>query len=181
MKQIQYVITGRENDDLQALACALEKTGCKAHATGDIDLFVYNIAPVTCGKEDYAKLIKAYDETALGLLRAVAQALPQMAAGKKRLCFVTADASSVNLTKEGYDYQKIIMAACNMAIATLFNRLSPEGYTFRVFAAGSEPAADASYAADYFLQDRSMEEESHRHSDEKRLVMRGRYENEIPW
>ena len=77
----------------------------------------------------------------------------------------------------------MISAACNMAIRIMFNRLRPLGYTFRVFAAQDINSPDeASYAAEYFITDRSLEEEEPNiRSDENRIVMRDMYEVEIPW
>ena len=67
-----------------------------------------------------------------------------------------------------------------MAIHTLFNRLVEEGFTFRVLVLDDFSAGEASYALTYFLQDRSLDD-SVLHADEKRLVMRDKYEREIPW
>ena len=99
----------------------------------------------------------------------------------KRLCFITTLRSGINHVLGADHWERIIAASCNMAIRILFNRLTQEGFTFRVFAVEDFAENSASYAMDYFLQDRSFEEESDLHSDEKRLVMRDKYEREYAW
>jgi hypothetical protein len=77
--------------------------------------------------------------------------------------------------------------ALNMAVSMLFNRLRPEGYTFRLYHPGwmrsymggsknteadLEPEEAAVPAVTYFLRDRA---------DEDRLILRDWQGHEWPW
>lgn len=156
-----------------------------------LDMFVYIIKPP--GEEDqsilndldFDKLQDGYENIAIEMIKEVSDSLDLFGDPEKaRLCFVNYVESSVNMANyHKGDYGRMINAACNMAIRIMFNRLRPLGYTFRVFAAqdGDNPL-EASYAAEYFLTDRSLEEEEPQiRSDENRFVMRNMYEEEIPW
>jgi hypothetical protein len=69
-----------------------------------------------------------------------------------------------------------------MAIKTTFNRLRPEGYTFRLYGVKNfGDSRECPAIADYCVWNRSQEEESPVHSDENRLVMRDKSEIEYPW
>ena len=155
----------------------------EAEKDEDVDILVFCINPPSCDEFDYDALLKAYDNTALELLRKTAKYLPRLDRGtKKRLCFITAIESSINNTRTSDHWERIISAACNMAVKTLFNKLSPSGYTFRVYGVMDfKDLTEASYAVSYILQDRSLEEESWQHSDEKRIVIRDKQEREYPW
>jgi hypothetical protein len=177
---MKYTLAGKQNEYIKNLGEQLQKLGYEV-SQQETDIFVYCIDPENFAQDDYEKMAKVYEETALNLLKSVGRILPKMEKGKKRLCFVTKTASSINYTETTEGFEKIVMAACNMAITTLFNRLNPEGFTFRVFAAENFETECPSYAAEYFLADRSMEESSHRHSDEKRIAMRNWCEREIAW
>ncbi|MDR2020169.1 MAG: hypothetical protein LBQ14_05310 [Treponema sp.] len=149
-----------------------------------VDMFVYIIDPPPCGRNDYGNLLSGYQSTAIGLLNAVSRLLPRMEQGEgKRLCFINRLASSINFAGifDG-GFERIISASCNMAIKILFNRLRPAGYTFRLYGAENfESSDECPYIADYFIRNRSLEKESEAHSDENRLVIRGRFEIEYPW
>lgn len=180
----KIALEGMADFFIDGLAKEFQKAGHEVvKKSGEADIFVYCINPPACEAEDYSALLKAYDGTAMELLRKVSEYLPLLEKGsKKRLCFITSPDSSINNTKTSDHWERIVSASCNMAIKTLFNRLSPLGFTFRVFAAEDfNSLVEASYAAEYILQDRSMEEESHQHSDEKRIVIRDKYEREYPW
>lgn len=180
----KIAIEGQADFFKEELKIEFEKAGAvEAKESEAVDILVYCINPPSCEAADYNALLKAYDDTALELLRKVSEYLPLLEKGKKkRLCFVTSLDSSINNTRTGGHWERIISASCNMAVKTLFNRLNPLGFTFRVFAAEDfKNPSDASYAVRYMLQDRSMEEESHQHSDEKRIVIRDKYEREYPW
>jgi hypothetical protein len=166
------------------LSCFREMGYEGAPENGPTDLFVYVIDPPPCGEKAYDDLLKAYQASALRLLETVSNVLPRLEKGQgRRLCFVTGLSSSVNLAGEiEGGPERIISAACNMAIKTLFNRLRPEGYTFRVYGVKNfDDDRECPAIADYCVRNRSLEEESPVHSDENRLVMRDKYEKEYPW
>lgn len=184
MMEQRIALTGARNSFVEALINEFRKSGHKVSSENEaLDVFVFCIDPKECGSTEYDALFEAYENTAMRLLREVSVNLPLLELGKKkRLCFITTTNSSINCTNDSNHWERILSASCNMAIKTIFNRLNPLGYTFRVFTVENyNNLGDASYAADYFLQDRSFEEGSYLHSDEKRIVMRDKFEREYPW
>jgi len=147
---------------------------------------------------DYDEMHRLYDVNALGPLRVVSAFLPLVAAGQmKRLCFVSSEAGSINRAQRtswyGYCMSK---AALNMGIKILFNRLRPEGYTFRVYHPGwmrtymsgkkgmdadMEPEEAAGPALAYFGSHLHADDRDLWHSDEDRLVLRDWQGREWPW
>lgn len=177
------ILSGADNSYMSLLKAEFKKAGHNIIVGAEnADMLVFCIDPDECGQTEYEKLIKNYELYALGLLNTVnAYLLLMKESNLKRLCFITTLRSSINHVTEADHWDRIIAASCNMAIRILYNRLSGEGFTFRVFAVEDFTENSASYAMDYFLQDRSLEEESDLHSDEKRLVMRDKYEREYAW
>lgn len=181
--EYKITVTGQEDAFKKKLKEEFHRTGHKVSVEREeTDILVYIINPPSCTVLDYDDLLKAYDGYALQLLRTVEEYLPFMSKGKKRICFITTIHSSINCTTDNTHWERIVAASCNMAIKTLFNRLNPIEFTFRVFGVKDfRDLSNASYAVDYIIQDRSMEEESYQHSDEKRIVMRDKFEREYPW
>jgi hypothetical protein len=182
MKHIE--IAGGGGEFRRSLLASFTDQGCAGASAGEgLDLFVFVVDPPPCSPTDYDGLKAAYHSTALALLETTAAALPRLEKGTaKRICLVNKLSSSVNLalSVEG-GFERMAAAACNMAARTLFNRLRPLGYTFRLYGAADLSAGECGYIAEYCLRDRSLEEESALHSDENRLVMRDRYEVEYPF
>lgn len=182
MKQ-NVILSGACNSYMRRLKAEFKKEGHNIVVGAEkADMLIFCIDPEECGQCDYKKLMRNYELYALGLLNTVNAYLPLMkGSGSKRLCFVTDLRSSINCVSGDDHWERIIAASCNMAIRILFNRLAREGFTFRVFGVDDFAEDSASYAMDHFLQDRSLEEESDLHSDEKRLVLRDKYEREYAW
>lgn len=151
--------------------------------TDRVDVLINN-AGITGGRGelgvdlDYAAMQKAYDVNALGPIRVVEAFLPLMADGMRRLCFVSSEAGSIakSYRTNGFGYY-MSKAALNMAVKITFNRLRPEGFTFRLYHPGwirsymsgkkgthadLEPEEAAELALPFFLGDRD---------DEDRLVL----------
>ncbi len=148
--------------------------------------------------QDYAEMQRLYNVNALGPLRVVEAFLPLTDRGQmKRLCFVSSEAGSINRAQRtswfGYCSSK---AALNMAVRMLFNRLRPEGYTFRLYHPGwvrsymsgtkntqgeLEPEEAAVPALAYFLRERAYDPHVATRSDEERLVLRDWQGVEWPW
>ena len=177
------ILAGGTNLYTKNLETELEKLGHHIITDGETaDMLLFCIDPAECKRDDYEELLDNYEKYALGLISAVNEYLPLLERGNtKRLCFLTMLRSSINHVSEAEHWERIIAASCNMAIRILFNRLSREGFTFRVFGVEDFSEDSASYAVEYFLQDRSLEVESDLHSDEKRLVLRDKYEKEYAW
>ena len=93
---------------------------------------------------------------------------------------ITESGSSISWTKETDDFAyHMSLAAIHMMEKLYFNRLRPEGFTFRCYAEeGSGGICGAEYIERGLCYD---EKEPYIHSDENRLVMRDRYLHEIPW
>ena len=131
---------------------------------------------------DFEALKKAYDYNTLGVIRAINAFLPLLEKGEgKRIAVLTNRESSNNLTRENTRFgDHMAHAPLNMAMSQLFNGLRPEGYTFRLYVPENMDAYDP-FAAEYILRNRSVDAESHRHSDEDRLVLRDAMNLELPW
>lgn len=106
--------------------------------TEQIDILI-NVAGISGGIER-GLLGKTYSVNSVGAIRMVDTFLPLMQQGRKILCFFSSEAGSVALSDRsdmgqwlGYCSSK---AQLNMAVRLMFNRLSPEGYKFRVYHPG---------------------------------------------
>ncbi|MDD4797084.1 MAG: SDR family NAD(P)-dependent oxidoreductase [Eubacteriales bacterium] len=162
-----------------------------ADAAGGIDMLVLNCvgaAPTGTILDglDYAAIADAYDAQTLSPLRAVHHFLPLLRAGAgKRICYVTTCEGCNNLCDDTRDYgAHLSRAALNMQARILFNRLRPEGFTFRLYCRDSDAPdhLQGAYAAEYFLRDRCYyPEEDYIHNDENRLVLRDGHARELPW
>lgn len=144
--------------------------------------------------QDFGEMQRLYNVNSLGPLRVVNAFLPLLDSGaKKRLCFVSSEAGSIERAYRtawyGYCMSK---AALNMGVKLMFNRLRPDGYTFRVYHPGwirsymggtknenadLEPAEAAEPALAHFL----MDERGGHPVDEDRLVMVDWQGEEWPW
>ena len=177
------IVAGDENDYTHRLTAVLEREGHHICSRGSkADMLIFCIDPAPCEGDDYEKLAWNYEKSAMGLVQTVGKCIPLLKDGKgKRLCFLTTLRSSINGTRAADHWERVIAASCNMAIRTFFNRYAREGYTFRVFGVEDFTEDSAGDAVEYFLCGRSLEPESDLHSDEKRLVLRDRFEREYPW
>jgi hypothetical protein len=183
MKTIE--ISGKNHQIASSLMECFKKEGYQPAAGGTpVDMFVYIIDVRKCTRFAYSDLLNEYQTTAINLLETVAGILPRLEKGEgKRLCFITRLSSSINLTGELTDgYEQVVTASCNMGIRILFNRLRPEGYTFRLYGVRDyQDPGEYAYIADYFMRNRCLEPKFSEHSDENRLIMRDRFEREYPW
>lgn len=176
-----------------------------ARTTDHVDLLINN-AGITSSKDhrsihevqDYEELQKIFNVNTLGPLRVVEAFLPLLdKSNLKRLCFVSSEAGSINNSMRtdfyGYSMSK---AALNMNVKILFNKLRPDGYTFRLYHPGwlrtymsGVKATEGDLEADkaavnavaYFLRNRSFDAYNDKRCDEDRLVMRDWLGREMPW
>ena len=118
-------------------------------------------------------------------LTAVQKAFSYLEQGMlKRICYLNLSSGSINASGARDSYG-LYMSACavNMQVNLLYNRMRKYGYTFRIF--GMEEEGDireqASAAYWYFTENRSVDRESAKHTDENRLVMRNKDGREIPF
>lgn len=137
-----------------------------------IDMLI-NCAGITLPDEP-EKIKKIFRVNSLGPVNMVEKFLPLMQQGEKRLCFVSSEAGSISLAHRvgaiGYCMSK---AALNMSIRLMFNRLQPQGYSFRIYHPGwvrsymlgefkntdgkLEPEETAKVAYEQFTSDREQE------------------------
>lgn len=132
-------------------------------------------------ESNFEYMMRTYNINSLGAVRLV-EIFYQMMKGSdtKRMCFVSSEAGSIAQAwrEDNFSYC-MSKAALNMYVKLIYNRLKPEGYSFRLYHPGwirsymsgklsergnlsIEEAAD--YAANYFL-DESV--------DESELIMFG--------
>lgn len=200
LKDYPVVVLSKSNDvSVQAAAQAV------GQAADHVDLLINNAGIFTASDMrgprdglDYDAMHRMYDINALGPLRVVEAFLPLMERGEmKRLCFVSSEAGSINRCRRkgqyGYCMSK---TALNIGVSILFNRLRPQGYTFRVYHPGwmrsymsgvkgtqadLEPEEAAIPAAAYFLRDRGGSAQTAARNDENRLLLRDYLSCEWPW
>lgn len=134
---------------------------------------------------DWRRAELLYEKNAAELLCAVQKAFPCLEQGSlKRICYLGAVCGSINACRGTTDYG-LHMSACavNMQINILYNRLRPLGYTFRLFGLREEGDVkeQACAACWYFMENRSVDHENEKHTDENRLVMRDMDGREIPF
>lgn len=82
-------------------------------------------------------LSKTLNTNAVAAIRMVDHFLPLMAGGLMRLCFVSSEAGSIAMQhRTGGSFYCMSKSALNMAVRMLFNRLQPQGFTFRLYHPG---------------------------------------------
>ena len=161
------MLISTENEKLQGDDCAV---GCGI----DPDLIMESVRRNLCAP-----------------IKALESALPALDAGAlKRVCFLTSGKyASVNQSVEttGYGYA-MAKAALSQALKICYNKLSKEGYTFRLFdpMQDREDAPDLTAAAfaayEYFTRMRAYDPDNRVHrNDDNRFVLRDALGREIPW
>jgi len=127
-----------------------------------------------------------YEANVLQPMAALEVFLPLLDAGEgKRLCFLTAAEASINECRgiSGYGY-KLGKAAMHNFFQMISNKLTPSGYTLRVFdPMHGEVDADlaAEGAVNYFVRRRGTENMNPLRDDETRLVFRDALGREHAW
>lgn len=133
---------------------------------------------------EFDRAEECYGQFAVRPLEVIRAALPCLGRGElKRIAYLTpVQASNNGCRTADRPGMRMAGAARNMQAEILWNRLSPEGYTMRIFGyePDREPEAMAEAAKVYFTENRSADENPH-HADENRLVMRDWQGREVPW
>jgi len=131
-------------------------------------------------------LRSVYEVNVLESMKMLETYLPLLDKGSgKRLCFLTATEASINETREinGFAY-KMSKAAMHNFFQMISNKLSPAGYTFRVYDpmyADIDAKASAEGAFNYFTRRRGIEQNNPLRDDETRLVFRDALGREHTW
>lgn len=133
-------------------------------------------------KHDCEVLLKMLGEQMNYIQDTIDATLPLLRRGMlKRIGMITRRSSSISTCTDDCNYgQHMLLAGLNMMGRLYFNRLRPEGFTFRWYCA--EENAGGMSAGEYFLCGLCYDpKEPYIHSDENRFVMRDSYLREIPW
>lgn len=133
------------------------------------------------GSLDYAEMSQLYDKSVCDTFDLVEAALPLLSKGKKRLGLITDSSASVREVTENEDFgYAMAKAGLHMIWKIYFNKLHPEGYTFRCFC--PNPDGSGISATEYMRMDFCFDErEPFLHSEENRLVMRDGWFRELSW
>lgn len=138
-----------------------------------------NVQPL--GQLNYQDMAQVFDRGVNGAHALVEAALPLLRKGKKRLGLITSAATSTREPKETRDFAfAMTQAGLHMLWKLYFNRLRPEGFTFRVFC----PEEDGSGVSTgkYMQMDFCYDaREDYIHNEENRIVMRDGHMREISW
>jgi len=127
-----------------------------------------------------------YEGNVLESMKMLEEYLPLLDRGTgKRLCFLTAAEASINETREinGFAY-KMSKAAIHNFYQMIYNKLSPAGYTFRIYDpmyGDIDAEASAEGAFNYFTRRRGIEQNNPLRDDETRLVFRDALGREHAW
>ncbi len=176
-----------------------------AEKTDRVDLLINNAGVLSAADQrgvreprDFDDMLRVYNVNTLGPLRVVDAFLPLMeSSAMKRLCFVSSEAGSINRCwRKGLYGYCMSKTALNMGVSILFNRLRPQGYTFRLYHPGwmrsymngvknpeadLEPEEAAIPAVAYFLRERGGSPQTLSRHDDNRLVLRDYLGQEWPW
>lgn len=135
----------------------------------------------TLGQLDYQDMAQVFDRGVNGAHALVEAALALLRKGKKRLGLITSAATSTREPQETKDFAfAMTQAGLHMLWKLYFNKLRPEGFTFRVFC----PEEDGSgiSAGKYMQMDFCYDaREDYIHNEENRIVMRDGHMREISW
>ncbi|MCL2058158.1 MAG: hypothetical protein FWH01_03735 [Oscillospiraceae bacterium] len=174
-------------DDLAQAAATVEK------AAGKIDIYVElsdersvdDTFNVRSGLDE--GLIRSlYEKNVLRPLATLEAFINLLDAGAgKRLCFIASAHASINESRdvEGYGYA-LGKAAMSNFYQMISNKLTPSGYTYRVYdpmQGEISPEAAAEGAFIYFTRRRGTEGANPLRDDEARLVFRDAYAREHAW
>lgn len=179
-----FSLSSTEEEVIIELIRKIKQTGV------NLDFLILNVNHVPVNSKhtildcmEYDELLETYEWNVTIPLAITARLLPQMKnSSRKRICYVTTEASSVNMTKETDNYgYAISKAALNMQANLIFNKYIKEGFTFRVYCSDPDTPNNEITGCEYFLMNRSYEAHAPKHSDELRLVMRNATGTELPW
>ena len=104
--------------------------------TGHID-YLINCAGIFPLKDDAADFTNAFQVNSLGPVRMIEAFLPLMQEGRKKICTFSSETGVIPLMQRVKDFSYCVSkAALNMGMHMLFQKLRPQGYTFRLFHPG---------------------------------------------
>ena len=193
------MITRRKTAFEKNLHKAFEREGYNVYVTGSnepenkIDIYI-DVSDERSDADSFTirdgldeKIIsKIYKANVIKPMKLFEKYLPLLDAGEgKRVCFLTSAGASINETRDvnGYAYN-LSKAALHNFIQMASNRLTPSGYTWRVFDPmhlDIDAKASAEAAFIYFTRRRGTENDDPLRDDENRLVFRDALGREHTW
>lgn len=137
--------------------------------------------PPVLGKLDYNEMLQLYNKSVCDTFDLVVAVLPLLAKGKKRMGLITDASVSVREVTENKDFgYAMATAGLHMIWKIYYNKLHPEGYTFRCFC--PNPDGSGISTAEYMRMDFSYDpKEPFLHSEENRIMLRDGWFREISW
>ncbi|MBO5253887.1 MAG: hypothetical protein J6C51_08090 [Clostridia bacterium] len=176
-------IDGVEYLDISDISAVAEWIDC---VYGKLDILVLGTINTPSDGEvgtghDYEQFTETLTEN-VTVCREMIEALhPLLLKGLKRIACITEKESSVSWNEGGADLAYTAsLAAVNMLGRMMFNKLRPEGFTFRWFSEGDEPCGMC--AAEYITSALCYDpKEPYTHSDENRFVLRDGVLREYSW
>ncbi|MBE5804884.1 MAG: hypothetical protein E7316_10290 [Clostridiales bacterium] len=138
-----------------------------------------NVQPL--GQLDYKDISQVFDQGVNGAHELVEVMLPFLRKGKKRLGLITSADTSIRDPRETKDFAfAMTQAGLHMLWKLYFNKLRPEGFTFRCFC--PNPDGSGLSAGEYMHMDFCYDaREEYIHSEENRIVLRDGCFREISW
>lgn len=166
-----------------------------AEKAGWIDVFIDTSAAHFEAEEqtirqgiDPEAVMRSFRYNALAPLEAFEAVLPLMDKGEcKRACFISDHRASVNWNDQKAGFGPAMSkAALHNILQIAKNRLSPMGYTFRVYdpltrEADISPRQAAAGAYSYICRRRAIDPDTPGRDDERRLVLRDALGREWAW
>lgn len=133
------------------------------------------------GQLDYGQISRVFDQGVNGAHELIEAVLPFLRKGKKRLGLISLASASIREPGETKDFAfAMTQAGLHMLWKLYFNKLRPEGFTFRIFCPNEDGSGLS--AGEYMHMDFCYDaREAYIHSEENRLIMRDGYFREIPW
>lgn len=130
---------------------------------------------------DYEAFTDILTRNMVGCRKTIEAFEPLLKLGMKRIACITEQESSNSWSVGCADLAYYAsLAAVNMLGRMMFNKLRPEGFTFRWYCDDGKPGGMC--AADYITSALCYDsKEPYTHSDENRMVLRDAYLREISW
>ncbi len=179
----QSSVDGAEYMDITDLTALTEQIG---RVYGKLDILVLGVLFTPTDGEvgsghDYEQFNGTLTENVAVCRELIETLRPLLVKGMKRIACITEKESSVSWSEGCADLAySASLAAVNMLGRMMFNRLRPEGFTFRWFCEGDEPCGMS--AAEYITSALCYDpKEPYTHSDENRFVLRDGNLREYSW
>ena len=181
-EDIVYTLESADNKaDLKDVMKALEAQGKLDYLIIQAEEKGTSIKPAGLGELDYADIAQTYDVNVGASFELIEALLLLLRAGKKRLGLITSKSTSIRCVAETEDFgYAMSQASLHMMWKQYFNKLRPEGFTFRCFCPNEDGSGIS--AGKYMQMDFCFDpKEPYTHSEENFIIMRDSLFREIPW